>query len=140
MIGLPSFIVMDKYFRIFITYFICIFSDIHDKVRILQDWHRCGSPGQNKSGCLLAGYEAFRGLVTYHKKKNITLNPDQIENVRKKVDETLLSPGADIIVCDEGHIIKNSKSAISMSISRVKTKRRIILTGTPIQNNLKECE
>lgn len=109
-------------------------------MKILQEWHRCGTAGYNRAGCLLAGYEAFRGLVTYHKKKNITLNPDQIESVKKKVDETLLNPGADIIICDEGHIIKNSKSGISMAISLVKTKRRIILTGTPIQNNLRECK
>lgn len=106
----------------------------------LQNWHRSGTPGFNKATILLVGYEAFRGLVTYHKKKNVTLNPDQVENVKKKVEETLLNPGADIVICDEGHIIKNSKSGISMAVSLIKTKRRIILTGTPIQNNLRECK
>lgn len=48
--------------------------------------------------------------------------------------------GADLVVCDEGHVIKNSKSAISMAVSQIATPRRIILTGTPIQNNLKECK
>ena len=45
-----------------------------------------------------------------------------------------------MVVCDEGHIIKNSKSAISMAVSKITTQRRIVLTGTPIQNNLKECK
>lgn len=44
------------------------------------------------------------------------------------------------MVCDEGHIIKNSKSAISLAVSQIKTQKRIVLTGTPIQNNLKECK
>lgn len=47
--------------------------------------------------------------------------------------------GPDLIVCDEGHLIKNEKAIRSQALNRVKTRRRIMLTGTPIQNNLKEC-
>lgn len=39
---------------------------------------------------------------------------------------------------DEGHKIKNSSSIAYTAISHIKTKNRIILTGTPVQNNLKE--
>lgn len=47
--------------------------------------------------------------------------------------------GADLVVCDEGHVIKNSKSAISLAVAKIITPKRIMLTGTPIQNHLKEC-
>ncbi|EJW01437.1 hypothetical protein EDEG_00031 [Edhazardia aedis USNM 41457] len=44
----------------------------------------------------------------------------------------------DYIVLDEGHKIKNKDSNISLQISRLVCKNKIVLSGTPIQNNLKE--
>lgn len=91
---------------------------------------------------MLIGYEAFRSLVSYHetKKRVSSLSQAKLENIRKQVEETLLKPGADLVICDEGHMIKNRKSATSLAVNKIKTRRRIILTGTPIQNNLKECK
>lgn len=42
------------------------------------------------------------------------------------------------VVLDEGHKIRNPNSEISLACKRVKTYNRIILSGTPIQNNLTE--
>lgn len=42
------------------------------------------------------------------------------------------------IVLDEGHKIKNQKSHISQYIKSITCKNRIVLTGTPMQNNLAE--
>jgi len=41
-------------------------------------------------------------------------------------------------ILDEGHIIRNGKSKISLSVKTLKANHRLILTGTPIQNNVLE--
>lgn len=42
------------------------------------------------------------------------------------------------VVLDEGHLIKNAKAKISMAVKRLASNHRLILTGTPIQNNVLE--
>ena len=89
----------------------------------LRRWFQSG-------GIVFMGYEMFRNLAQSKrgKKKN-----------REEFEKFLLSPGPDMVVCDEGHVMRNSKSALSAIVSRIKTKLRVVLTGTPLQNNLHEC-
>lgn len=42
------------------------------------------------------------------------------------------------VILDEGHKLKNPDSEITLTCKHFQTPHRIILTGTPIQNNLKE--
>ncbi|KAK3368086.1 hypothetical protein B0H63DRAFT_528473 [Podospora didyma] len=42
------------------------------------------------------------------------------------------------VVLDEGHLIKNPKAKISQAVKRLGSNHRLILTGTPIQNNVLE--
>ncbi|KAI1292722.1 DNA repair and recombination protein rad54b [Mortierella claussenii] len=44
----------------------------------------------------------------------------------------------DIIICDEGHRLKTSNIKTAQAIRSLPAKRRIILSGTPIQNDLGE--
>jgi len=41
-------------------------------------------------------------------------------------------------ILDEGHIIKNAKSKLSQAVKLLKADHRLILSGTPIQNNALE--
>ncbi|PFH54278.1 hypothetical protein AMATHDRAFT_72780 [Amanita thiersii Skay4041] len=43
-----------------------------------------------------------------------------------------------LLLCDEGHRLKNSESLTYQALSSLDVRRRIILTGTPIQNDLSE--
>nr|XP_049700819.1 uncharacterized protein LOC110378333 isoform X3 [Helicoverpa armigera] len=98
----------------------------YERAYQLEDWY-------NGGGIFIIGYELFRSLTT--------LDP-YLDDVRptivNKIRTALLDPGPDIVVCDEGHLLKNDCSVLAVAMSRVVTKRRIILTGTPMQNNLRE--
>ncbi|XP_041268921.1 DNA repair and recombination protein RAD54B [Onychostruthus taczanowskii] len=43
-----------------------------------------------------------------------------------------------LLICDEGHRLKNSTIKTTTALSSLSCERRIILTGTPIQNDLQE--
>ena len=74
----------------------------------------------------------FRNLSGANKKMR--------KSMKEAVLQYLIDPGPDVIVCDEGHLLKNEDTAISKSMNRIRTLRRIVLTGTPLQNNLIECK
>ncbi|KAB7501916.1 DNA repair and recombination protein RAD54B [Armadillidium nasatum] len=44
----------------------------------------------------------------------------------------------DLILCDEGHRLKNCQIKTTSTLMSLEIKRRIIVTGTPIQNDLQE--
>ncbi|XP_059663033.1 TATA-binding protein-associated factor BTAF1 isoform X2 [Cornus florida] len=55
--------------------------------------------------------------------------------VRKDID-SLGQFSWNYCILDEGHIIKNSKSKITGAVKRLKAQHRLVLSGTPIQNNV----
>lgn len=55
-----------------------------------------------------------------------------------RVYEQLQSLQFDIIICDEGHRLKNNNIKTSSLIASMPTPRRVVLSGTPIQNDLQE--
>jgi len=54
-------------------------------------------------------------------------------------DEDVLGPITwNYCVLDEGHLIKNPKAKITIAVKRLVSNHRLILSGTPIQNNVLE--
>nr|XP_039264294.1 LOW QUALITY PROTEIN: helicase ARIP4-like [Styela clava] len=132
------------------------------KVRLLSEIHKTTevraqviSSWRAEGGVLLMGYEMFRLLTNQKlrrrrrkKTKNRPLGDvietidldeeDRIAELTSEIYENLVKPGPDLIVCDEGHRIKNSHASISQALKQIATRRRIVLTGYPLQNNLLE--
>nr|XP_057943156.1 transcriptional regulator ATRX-like isoform X2 [Doryrhamphus excisus] len=94
-----------------------------ERLRALQTWHCTG-------GVMIMGYEMYRNLSLSTKTNHAEL--------KKQFKHLLVNPGPDFVVCDEGHILRNDTSNISKAMNAVKTRRRVVLTGTPLQNNLIE--
>ena len=58
------------------------------------------------------------------------------EMFRKSIGD-VLKINWGLIVCDEGHRLKNIAAKIGEALCQLPCKRRVVLTGTPVQNNLK---
>ncbi|XP_055996293.1 DNA repair and recombination protein RAD54-like [Ostrea edulis] len=43
-----------------------------------------------------------------------------------------------LVICDEGHRLKNSENQTYQALNGLKARRRVLLSGTPIQNDLLE--
>lgn len=115
---------------------------LNARSKVILDWAKEG-------GVLLIGYELYRLLslkkMTKRRGRKTARDPEIEEKEaaehKKLLDEmhaALVKPGPDLIVCDEGHRIKNSHASISVALKQIRSKRRIVLTGYPLQNNLLE--
>jgi len=82
---------------------------------------------KSKGGILILSYENFKSLVNCRQ-----------SDLREAFSHTLINPGPDVVILDEGHYIKNTQTILLKSLTQIRTKRRIVLTGTPMQNSLKE--
>uniref|UniRef100_UPI001EAF4BAE transcriptional regulator ATRX-like n=1 Tax=Oncorhynchus gorbuscha TaxID=8017 RepID=UPI001EAF4BAE len=94
-----------------------------ERASALQQW-------QEDGGIMIIGYEMYRNLTQGRNIKS--------KKLKETFQKTLVDPGPDFVICDEGHILKNEVSAISKAMNSIKTRRRVVLTGTPLQNNLIE--
>lgn len=60
------------------------------------------------------------------------------ETLRLHIAALRESNSVGLIVCDEGHRLKNSDNQTYRSLNELRTPRRLLLSGTPIQNDLLE--
>ncbi|KAG5873295.1 hypothetical protein JTB14_028409 [Gonioctena quinquepunctata] len=109
------------------------------RAKVIHEW-------KTKGGVLLIGYEQFRLLssrkITKSRKKasesERAADDDKNRMLFDEVHAALIKPGPDLVICDEGHRIKNSHASISQALKQIGSKRRVVLTGYPLQNNLME--
>uniref|UniRef100_A0A8C5I4P3 Helicase ARIP4-like n=1 Tax=Gouania willdenowi TaxID=441366 RepID=A0A8C5I4P3_GOUWI len=139
----PS-VIMGRTFKVYIL------NDEHKttpaRAKVVEDWSRDG-------GVLLMGYEMYRLLsmkksfVMGRKRKSkkpvgpiiIDLDEeDRQQELMKVIEKAITRPGPDVVICDEGHRIKNYHANTSQALKNIRSRRRVVLTGYPLQNNLLE--
>uniref|UniRef100_A0A0D9VIY5 Helicase C-terminal domain-containing protein n=1 Tax=Leersia perrieri TaxID=77586 RepID=A0A0D9VIY5_9ORYZ len=77
------------------------------------------------SSIIGVSYSLFRKLASH-------------EGIDGLMVKDLLLERPDLLVLDEGHTPRNKKSLIWKLLEKVRTEKRIILSGTPFQNNFLE--
>ncbi|GJX40938.1 SNF2 domain-containing protein CLASSY 4-like protein, partial [Tanacetum coccineum] len=78
-------------------------------------------------------YRLFESLAGEEGKRKKTVNNYEDENIKK-----ILLQVPSLVVLDEGHTPRNDQSLMWKALLNLKTKRSIILSGTPFQNNFDE--
>eukprot|EP01012_Entosiphon_sulcatum_P023890 TRINITY_DN29029_c0_g1_i1.p1 TRINITY_DN29029_c0_g1~~TRINITY_DN29029_c0_g1_i1.p1 ORF type:complete len:1265 (-),score=190.91 TRINITY_DN29029_c0_g1_i1:11-3805(-) len=109
---------------------------VSDRLRLLRRWANLDV------AVLLIGFEMFTRLIGQKTRKRKRGQPDteqkEVLSPETREFRELLTTKADLVVIDEAHKISNKDNAVTLALSRIKTRRRIALTGTPLQNNLLE--
>lgn len=82
-----------------------------EKITAVKRW----GANQGKNSILIISYESLRAYTKYLKKTSIG-----------------------VLLCDEGHRLKNRESKLFQELNSLNVTRRVILSGTPIQNDLSE--
>nr|XP_011470598.1 PREDICTED: SNF2 domain-containing protein CLASSY 3-like [Fragaria vesca subsp. vesca] len=82
-------------------------------------------------------YSLFEQICGVHTKKGKhPLSPRRVEEVEQMSKILLEFPG--LVVFDEGHNPRNEQSYSWNTLLKLKTRRRILLSGTPFQNSFEE--
>lgn len=58
------------------------------------------------------------------------------ETFRLHVDKFERDDACDLLIADEAHRLKNAETLTYTALSNLRCKRRVLLSGTPMQNNL----
>jgi SNF2 family DNA or RNA helicase len=95
----------------------------------LEEWDKYG-------GVLLIGYDMFRIKVkgAPGKGKELTAEEEKTASLVRRI----LLDGAEVVVADEAHHLKNDRTGVSKTAAKLKTESRIGLTGTPMSNDVQE--
>ncbi|KAJ3339895.1 DNA repair and recombination protein rad54b [Gonapodya sp. JEL0774] len=106
---------------------------------LVQNWHKEFKKWLGDERIRVFAVDAKSALRDFLVGKVYQVMVVGYERLRLIADE--LGEGVfDLIVCDEGHRLKNQQIKITATLNALKVERRVILSGTPIQNDLGECE
>ncbi|OAA61005.1 snf2 family helicase [Niveomyces insectorum RCEF 264] len=89
------------------------------------------------SGTAAERDEIYVGISENRRKHHVVLT--SYSQIAAKQDaDAMRKLAPNVAIFDEGHKMKNSQTALYKSLKRINANWRLILTGTPVQNNLME--
>lgn len=92
--------------------------------------------GNERIGVFVAdGSKSLRDFTFGKSYSIMVIGYEKLRNVQEELKQ---GSGIDIVVADEGHRLKTLQNKSAQAIRSLDTSRRIILSGTPIQNDLSE--
>ena len=107
-------------------------------VTLINNWKREINKwlGKDRVGVFVADSNKVR-LTDFTKGRCYNVMIIGYEKLRM-VQADLQQGGIDIVIADEGHRMRTAQNKSAMAIKSLNTERRVILSGTPIQNDLAE--
>ena len=93
--------------------------------------------GNERIGVFVADGKKTR-LTDFTMGKSYSVMIIGYERLRTVAEDLTKGPGIDIVIADEGHRLKTVQNKSAQAIQSLNTPRRVILSGTPIQNDLSE--
>ena len=108
-------------------------------VTLIENWKKEFRKwlGNERIGVFVADVKKTR-LTDFTMGKSYNVMIIGYERLRTVAEDLAKGAGIDIVVCDEGHRLKTVANKSAQAISSLNTAKRIILSGTPIQNDLSE--
>ncbi|KLJ06386.1 DNA repair and recombination protein RAD54B [Blastomyces silverae] len=93
--------------------------------------------GNERIGVFVADAKRTR-LTDFTMGKSYSVMIIGYERLRTVQEELSKGSGIDIVIADEGHRMRTVQNKSAQAIQSLNTSRRVILSGTPIQNDLTE--
>jgi len=107
-------------------------------VTLIENWQKEFRSwlGKERIGVLVADTKTRLTDFTHGKSYSVMIvGYERIRNIAEELDK---GGGIDLVIADEGHRLKTEKNKSAQAIRSLRTERKIVLSGTPLQNDLSE--
>ncbi|CAN6843200.1 unnamed protein product [Brassica oleracea] len=93
------------------------------QLKVLREW-------VEERSILFLGYQQFAKIIC---DDSINIDDEVSEDCKR-----ILLEKPTLLILDEGHTSRNKETNLLISLARVRTRRKVVLTGTLFQNNVEE--
>jgi DNA repair and recombination protein RAD54B len=108
-------------------------------VTLMENWKREFNKwlGNQNIGVFVADSQNIR-LSDFTHGRSYSVMIIGYEKLRSVQEELKKGDGIDIVIADEGHRLKTKENKAAQAIKNLDTPMRVVLSGTPMQNDLSE--